>query len=498
MTAADDSRNGVAFALESLDAVAFEVDFDTGGFTTTGAFERLFGVAPARVPDCDAFVDRAVHPADQPTVRSKLQAATPESLPDTVAFGYRTHPEAGGVRRVRTELSVRRDPTGGPRLVGVTTDVTGDQRLEHQLVSLHEASRDLVTAERPSDVARSTVDASETILGFANTTVRLADDTGTSLRKAAATDGAEIRAGDLADYRIEGDSPAARAYRHGETETVETLGAVDDDHDRGELRAAMYVPLDDHGVMSIGHTESGGFDDTDLELANTLGKLAGAALTRVHSEAQLRATNERLERLVSFVSHDLRNPLNVAAGRLELAEMECTSDHLQSAGTAIERMDVLIDDLLALAREGTAAVDIEPLALGRVVDRSWEHVVTGDATVDVATDGMVRADAGRLAQLLENLFRNAVEHGGDDVTVTVGCLADGFFVEDDGPGIPAERRADVFDIGYSSSGAGTGFGLAIVREVAETHGWDVTLCDGSGGGARFEFTGVDRVETDAA
>ena len=406
----------------------------------------------------------------------------------------------------------------------MTTDVTGETRLEQQLVSLHEASRDLITAERPVDVARSTVNASETILGFANTTVRLVDADGERLEKVAATDSAEVKAGDLADYPVDGDSPAARVYRNAEPETVDVLAAVDDDHDRGELRVAMYVPLGGHGVMSIGHTEPGGFDDMDRELANTLGKLASAALSRIESEAELRATNDRLERLVSFVSHDLRNPLNVAEGRLELAETECTSDHLQSAAAAVQRMDVLIDDLLALAREGTAAVDLEPLALRSVAERSWGHVATGDATMETDSSRLLRADAGRLTQLFENLFRNSVEHGstdsrtesgdsvehgdsvghgdnvehgdsvehGDGVTVTVGALDDGFFIEDDGAGIPPEHREAVFDVGYSSAGTGTGFGLAIVHEIAETHGWDLTLSESAGGGARFEFTGVDR------
>jgi PAS domain S-box-containing protein len=522
---ADDSRpRDVDFALETLDAVAFEIDLETGQLSATGAFDRLFGHPPSDVPDRDAFVDRTVHPADRSTVRRALRSATSHAPSDTVVFDYRTDPAAGTIRRVRTELSVRRDPAGEPsHLVGVTTDVTDETRLEQQLVSLHEASRDLITAERPVDVARSTVDASETILGFANTTVRLVDADGTRLEKVAATDGAEVKAGDLADYHVDGDSPAARVYREAEPETVDALATVDDDYDRGELRAAMYVPLGDHGVMSIGHTDSDGFDDMDRELANTLGKLASAALTRIESEAELRASNDRLERLISFVSHDLRNPLNVAEGRLELAEAECASDHLQSVDTALQRMDVLIDDLLALAREGTAAVDLEPLALRSVAERSWAHVATGDATMEVASSRLIRADAGRLTQLFENLFRNSVEHGstgnrtatpssdsvepgstdarsqvrensvehGDDVTVTVGVLDDGFFVADDGAGIPPERRGDVFDVGYSSAGTGTGFGLAIVHEIAETHGWDVTLSESADGGARFEFTGVD-------
>ena len=70
-------------------------------------------------------------------------------------------------------------------------------------------------------------------------------------------------------------------------------------------------------------------------------------------------------------------------------------------------------------------------------------------------------------------------------------LEDGFYVEDDGPGIPEENRTDIFDSGYSTTGEGTGFGLSIVKRVAEAHGWDITVTESEVGGARFEITGVE-------
>jgi signal transduction histidine kinase len=84
-----------------------------------------------------------------------------------------------------------------------------------------------------------------------------------------------------------------------------------------------------------------------------------------------------------------------------------------------------------------------------------------------------------------------VEHAGEDVTVTVGDLDGGFYVADDGPGIPESDRERVFETGYSTSDGGTGFGLEIVATVATAHGWDVRVTDAADGGARFEFTGVD-------
>lgn len=93
--------------------------------------------------------------------------------------------------------------------------------------------------------------------------------------------------------------------------------------------------------------------------------------------------------------------------------------------------------------------------------------------------------------ILANLFRNAVEHGGDDVTVRVGALAPGtgFYVADGGAGLPETARDETFEFGYSTAEDGTGFGLAIVTEIAEAHGWEIHVTDSEEGGARFEITG---------
>lgn len=158
-------------------------------------------------------------------------------------------------------------------------------------------------------------------------------------------------------------------------------------------------------------------------------------------------------------------------------------------------MEALIDDLLTLARQGEAVSETELVDLATLADGCWENVATADATLVTDIDRRIHADRSRLRQLLENLMRNAIDHGGDDVTVTVGALADGFSVEDDGPGIPADERAQVFEMGYSTAEDGTGFGLSIVEEVADAHGWDVRVTDGAAGGARFEITGVSFVDS---
>ncbi|WP_259533811.1 PAS domain-containing sensor histidine kinase [Halalkaliarchaeum sp. AArc-CO] len=204
----------------------------------------------------------------------------------------------------------------------------------------------------------------------------------------------------------------------------------------------------------------------------------------------------RLEKFSGIVSHDLRNPLNVAEGRLALAMEECDSEHLEHVQRALDRMEHLIDDTLALARQGRTAADPEPVALPALIDRCWQMVDTEAATLRQEVDGSVRGDPESLKQLFENLIRNAINHGGDGVTVRVGRIDDtGLFFEDDGPGIPEPVRDRVTEPGYTTTSDGTGFGLAIVEEIVEGHGWSLSIAESDMGdtGARFEMRGVEFV-----
>jgi PAS domain S-box-containing protein len=208
-------------------------------------------------------------------------------------------------------------------------------------------------------------------------------------------------------------------------------------------------------------------------------------------EQELKTQNKRLEEFASIVSHDLRNPLRVAEGRLELIRDECVSDYIDSVAQALDRMDALIEDLLTLAREGTRVDETESAGLANVAKNSWQTVNAEQATLETNTSRNVEADQSRLRQLFENLYRNAIEHGGDDVTVSVGVMDDGFYVADTGPGIPESEREDVFEAGYSTNENGTGFGLQIVEQIADAHGWEIRVTESEGGGARFEITGVE-------
>jgi signal transduction histidine kinase len=237
----------------------------------------------------------------------------------------------------------------------------------------------------------------------------------------------------------------------------------------------------------------------------TVGATFGGAAGYYHAQlqqttAELRQRNVRLDEFASIVSHDLRNPLGVASGGLQLARETGDDEDFDRVAQAHERMDRMIGELLTLAQEGRDASDLEPLELGRIVERA-RATVDADLDVVLADDHQLRADPERLTALLENLLRNSAEHGSpgsqaqsDDAAehaapvVTVGALPDGgFYVADDGPGIPPEKHDEVFNQGYTTETNGTGIGLAIVRRIADAHGWTVELTESETGGARFEF-----------
>jgi PAS domain S-box-containing protein len=258
---------------------------------------------------------------------------------------------------------------------------------------------------------------------------------------------------------------------------------------------------------------------------------------RVRRERELRRRNEQLDRFANIVSHDLRNPLTVANGYVDLARETGDEACLDEVDTTLDRMEAIIDDVLALAREGEAVTDPSSVDLRSAAEAAWGNVDTGESTLRIADDAAVSADRDRLVRLFENLFRNAVEHGStspdshdrrdavehgstnsrsetDDaiehgtagrdgadrsadsgMTVHVGTVeengdASSFYVADDGPGIPPGDRDRVFDSGYTTAEDGTGFGLSIVEQIADAHGWEAEVTESETGGARFELRDV--------
>jgi signal transduction histidine kinase len=215
---------------------------------------------------------------------------------------------------------------------------------------------------------------------------------------------------------------------------------------------------------------------------------------RKQAELEVRAQNDRLETVTSVLSHDLRNPLNVALGRAKLSD----SDGDGALVRSLERMETMVEDALMLATDDTVA-ETRTVELEECAERAWRQVETEDLDLSIPESVPFSSDPDLLAHVFENLFRNAVEHGA--TRVTVGAREGGFYVEDDGPGIPAEDREAVFEASYSTNPDGTGLGLAIVKRVVEAHDWSVRaterVADGHVDGG-FEVKSDGGPETPAA
>ena len=276
-------------------------------------------------------------------------------------------------------------------------------------------------------------------------------------------------------------------------------------------------------VLAFGGVPGRSVPESALRDVGTFGDLIGHTLRRDRHRREIERQNDRLERFASVIRHDLQNPLNVISGFADLAIETGEPAELERISAAATRMEAILEDLHTLVREADDLGEREAVSVSELVERAHSTVETGAASVEIEDVGIVEADPGRLRQAFENLIRNAVEHGSTgnrpeaddsvehgstgsraepddsvehgDVSIRISATADGFAIEDDGPGIPAEDRDRIFEEGYTEGG-GTGLGLSIVRTVIEAHGWEVSATESSLGGARFEVSGVEFVDDD--
>jgi len=407
-------------------------------------------------------------------------------------------------------------------------------RREQTLKTLHDAATEIQDCDSVTGACQQTVDAAEAVLDYEMCTIMVHED---GLLEPVVTSSGSPD--DAVRPMHDDQGFAGKTVQTQESYVVEQIEAEDGSEPALEcFESGISVPIGEFGVFQAVAKEPRAFDPADVEFTELLVAHTAGAIDRLQFREELQAQkealerqNDRLEKFIHVVSHDLRNPLSVATGQLELAKAERDWERLDTVERAHDRMGVLIDELLALARKGQPVNDPEAVNLGVLCDGCWQNVVTGEATLATETDQTIRADPGRLKRLLENLFRNAIEHGSglpptharrapvqpdssdehsaESLIVTVGDLPDGFYVSDNGPGIPEDERDAVFEAGYTTTSEGTGLGLNIVKEIANAHGWSVELTETNsrgcssnasdapdhdrktGCGARFEITGVE-------
>jgi signal transduction histidine kinase len=510
---ADDREEVAEVVVESAEAVlampmaGIHLDDGEGTLRPVAATDRIREVFGGEAPS---------YTADDDVVWSVYRSGDPVVVEEVAGWDLETPVESGIVVPVGTH-GVLITSTGLPgafderyldqvRLLAANAEAALDRvARESRLTALQESTRALIGARSREEVAQLGCAASREVLGLPFAAVYLRETDPERLEPAALSDSAEELVGEPATLSPDG-SLTWEAIRSGEPQqfTGHTDEASDVRSRVTDLRSIVVYPLADHGAFIAGSPHPDAFDQPDEALAATLAATLEAALERAgheeqlrEREAELRRQNERLEEFASVVSHDLRNPLNVATGRLELGrgalesgDADAADGHLAAVERALDRMAGLVGDLLALARQGRSIGETEPVS---VADLSRRYGATVDG-IEVVTRPVepVEADPERLRELVGNLLENAAHHAGPGVTVEVGPIdGGGFYVADDGPGLPDVDAAELFDRGYTTGGDGAGLGLAIVRAIAEAHGWEVTASEGVDGGARFEVTTGD-------
>ena len=395
-------------------------------------------------------------------------------------------------------------PDSCEALVDHVETLLAQRRREWILEALQETTPLLVRESTPEAIADQTVETAASVLRQPYTTVFEFDRREGHFEIVATTDERQAR-GNVPERLPVEDSLSGIAFRtqqpiafdeadetpmHALEEVTfrhigesEVLG--DADH---PMSSGLIVPLGTYGTLGIVAPEPAAFSVDDYRFVRILAENATAAFERSERERELERTNDRLETFSAIVSHDLRNPLAVATGNLDLLRMECEDERLDAVAESLGRMDDLIDDVLTLVRADIDEADTTWVAVGVVAQQAWETVETARGTLELSPKlSSVKATRGPFRELFENVFRNAVTHASEDVTVRVEPIDGGFAIEDDGPGVPTDELDRIFEYGYTNDEQGTGLGLAIVERIADAYGWSVEAGIGDDGGLRLSF-----------
>ncbi|SEH54695.1 GAF domain-containing protein, partial [Halopenitus malekzadehii] len=153
------------------------------------------------------------------------------------------------------------------------------------------------------------------------------------------------------------------------------------------------------------------FSENEEVFVELMAEWVSYELFQQRARERIKRQRDQLEEFASVVSHDLRNPLGIVEGYLDLAEQTGDPEYFDRCRNALDRMGTLIDDLLVLAREGQTIAETESIQLSDIATESWQHARTENATLTIGSDVEITGDWSRVQQLFENLFRNAVEHG---------------------------------------------------------------------------------------
>ena len=308
------------------------------------------------------------------------------------------------------------------------------------------------------------------------------------------------------------EGPTAQAHLAGEIQVVQN---VHDDpryeswreHARENgYRASAAIPIVDggeqYGTLNVYSNRGDAFSQEERDALGRLGSIVAYAIRAVERDRELQRERDRVEFMNRLLRHNLLNSLNVVEARLDMLEGRVdyeVSTHLE---TAAERTGEMVD-FVETVREVTKVIghgeeqELEPVDLREVLASRVDRARTSypEAEFNFEEVQSVEVVADRLVgEVLDNVLVNAVQHNDADsptVWVDTRVTDDAVVVSvaDNGPGIPDERKSDVFEREVKRfDDPGSGFGLYLVAEIVDSYGGNIDVADSEAGGARFEVT----------
>lgn len=244
-------------------------------------------------------------------------------------------------------------------------------------------------------------------------------------------------------------------------------------------------------LMILATYRTGAFDTAEKQLLSTLRDVLKYFKSTVNQKpSEPDQPQEEIDTFVATLVHELRSPLGIAQAFLDIGrnDGDDAQDALEKVAGALDDLEHTIDNLASMAKNNMT-VEVEEVELEPLVREVWESLDTKDDLIQIESSIYVTADPALLKILFRNLLSNAIQHGGENSTIQVGSLNDGFFVEDTGSGIPTEIQDEIFSRGFSDAG-GLGVGLALVNDIVDAHGWEITINSEVGRGTSVEITNV--------
>lgn len=329
----------------------------------------------------------------------------------------------------------------------------------------------------------------------------------------------EAVVGDHSKLQAGMEGKLANTYCQKAVDTLQTVSIVNTDDDsfaenrmyqklglKYYLGAPVIVDGSAYGTLCFADSQQK--DATVLNIGTMtvrlLARWVGSQIERHQYEREFTRQTERIEEFAEVVSSDLRNQLNVIKGRNAILGDKYNDRQSELVDNAAEQIESIMDDSLEWVQKGKPITKTSEVDIQTLVNELWYLIADTGTKIKLVDKFEVNANWSRLMELFENLIKNMIANNDQDITIRVGEIQhmytttrapsnglSGFYVECDGRSVPDVDSEKVFQPADVTRMDETGFKLSIVKQIAEAHGWEVTLTESYDDGVRFEFTGVN-------